>query len=256
MTEQDVARQAGGPLSGGSTANTAEFDALYRGETASFGHPGVSMSAIPWQLDGPQPLVRGLVDDGEITDPVLDAGCGLGDNALLLAERGYRVTGFDASPTAIERCRRKAAERGLDVEFLVEDATELTGLPSGVATVVDSALYHCLDRPQRRAYLEALQRICVPGARLHLLCFGPEASAVLPIPDGLDEASLRADLESGWRIEEFTSARYTAGLTRSDWQENIVPLVGEFPRDLQRPEAVDDQDRVLLPIWQIRATRR
>lgn len=44
----------------------------------------------------------------------LDLACGLGGNALALAERGLQVTAWDLSPVAIERLRAFAAERGLD----------------------------------------------------------------------------------------------------------------------------------------------
>ena len=48
-----------------------------------------------------------------VTGPVLDAGCGTGDNALFFAARGHRVTGIDFVEEAIRRARGKAAERGL-----------------------------------------------------------------------------------------------------------------------------------------------
>ena len=82
---------------------------------------------------------------GAITGQVLDAGCGLGDNAIYLAQRGHQVTGFDSSPTGIEQARARAAAAGVQVRFEVADATELTGLDRLFDTVVDSALYHCLD---------------------------------------------------------------------------------------------------------------
>lgn len=39
--------------------------------------------------------------------PILDAGCAQGTIALLLAERGYTVTGVDISPAAISYARKK-----------------------------------------------------------------------------------------------------------------------------------------------------
>jgi tellurite methyltransferase len=44
----------------------------------------------------------------------LDLACGLGGNALALAERGLQVTAWDLSPVAIERLLAFAAERGQD----------------------------------------------------------------------------------------------------------------------------------------------
>ena len=63
----------------------------------------------------------------------LDVACGAGRNALFLAARGFRVTAVDISAVALERGRRAAAERGLDVEWLCADLDEdiEQALPAG-----------------------------------------------------------------------------------------------------------------------------
>ena len=43
---------------------------------------------------------------------VLDLGCGQGRHAIPLAERGYKVTGLDLSPTMLRRARHFADEQG------------------------------------------------------------------------------------------------------------------------------------------------
>ena len=47
----------------------------------------------PWDLGKPQRVFVEAAD--QITGPVLDAGCGTGDNALFFTERGQQVTGID-----------------------------------------------------------------------------------------------------------------------------------------------------------------
>ena len=54
---------------------------------------------------------------------VVDVGCGCGWLALELAAGGGRVVGVDVSRPMLGRARERAGERGLDVDFRLEDAT-------------------------------------------------------------------------------------------------------------------------------------
>ncbi len=90
------------------------FEALYAGQA-------------PWDIGRPNNVLVDVAD--RITGSVLDAGCGTGENALFFAGRGCTVTGIDFIEEAINRARRKAAERGLTATFLVMDALALKDLP-------------------------------------------------------------------------------------------------------------------------------
>lgn len=233
-----------------------DFDQLYKEGQARFGADGPKLEVIPWRLDGPQPIVTELVDAGQINGPVLECGCGLGDNALFLAERGYQVTAVDASPTVIEQDLAKATVRNLTVDFRVADATVLEGIAGGFNTVLDSAMLHCLTDEQRRDYFAAVHRVTEPGARLHILCFPEMVSGSFPMPGHTDEASLRRDLGQHWVVDRMEIRRYTTGMTREQWQGMMPVAEGVFPADFVSADAVDEQGRVLLPIWQIAATRK
>src|SRR3990172_7459462 len=54
----------------------------------------------------------------------LDVACGVGRNALLLAESGYRVEAVDISRSAIDMARTEADRRGLEVAWRVVDLDE------------------------------------------------------------------------------------------------------------------------------------
>jgi SAM-dependent methyltransferase len=56
---------------------------------------------------------------------LLDMGCGTGGHALLLAERGYKVTGVDLSERMLETARAKAIQRQLELPFLTADIRKL-----------------------------------------------------------------------------------------------------------------------------------
>lgn len=216
-----------------------DFDEVYRGRPLQEGFP-----QIPWDIGGPQPLLVGLEAAGEIRGDVLDAGCGLGENTLFLASRGYRVTGIDGSPTAIERASAKAGERGLTAEFEVRDVTRLDGFDERFDTVVDSALYHCLEDDEQQAYVAGLHRACRPGATVHVFARSEELAEV-PGPRTISEANLRRTFGDGWEITRLQRAQYTTAIPRAAFAG--TPLADRLP--------VDEQGHYLMQVWQLAAVR-
>lgn len=125
----------------------------------------------PWDIGGPQPAIEALADGGQIIGPVLDVGCGTGENALFLAGRGFDVVGVDAVPAAIAAARRKTTARGLPAQFLVHDALALDGLERRFGTVIDSGLFHTFDDEERRRFAASLADVLLPDGRYAMLCF-------------------------------------------------------------------------------------
>ncbi len=56
---------------------------------------------------------------------VLDAGCGTGTLALLLAKKGYDMVGVDRSPEMLAEAYAKSARKGADVRWLCQELREL-----------------------------------------------------------------------------------------------------------------------------------
>lgn len=65
----------------------------------------------------------------------LDVACGAGRNALRLAAAGYQVDAVDISEHAIEMARTEAADRGLEVNWIVSDLDTMV-LPSAAYDVI------------------------------------------------------------------------------------------------------------------------
>jgi len=77
----------------------------------------------------PQHAFEALVEDREIKPGrVLDIGCGRGENAIMLAMNGCDVTGIDLAEIAISDAKAKAAERHVNVNFVVGDVLRLDQL--------------------------------------------------------------------------------------------------------------------------------
>ena len=180
-----------------------DFDALYRGESPSEGVP--AMATPPWDTKAPKENVIAWQEGGWVHGDVLDIGCGLGDNAIYLAQQGFNVTGLDLSPTALITAERRAKDAGVTVKFAVTDSTKLEGYTDAFDTVVDSGMFHCLDDDAKGSYAGAAHRATRPGATLLLSCFSdanpPGEEWPRPV---VSEQTLRDVLGgAGWDIESL-----------------------------------------------------
>jgi cyclopropane fatty-acyl-phospholipid synthase-like methyltransferase len=133
-----------------------EFEGLYAGPA-------------PWDVNKPKATF--VAAAAQVLGPILDAGCGTGDNALFFAARGRHVVGIDVVEEAIRRAKAKAAERSLAMEFLVKDALTLGDWGERFTSVIDSGLFHVFSDLDRRRYERGPARVIEPGGRLFLFCF-------------------------------------------------------------------------------------
>ena len=152
----------------------------------------------PWDAGGPQPAVARL----ELAGPLLDAGCGAGDNAIEFARRGIEVVGVDVAPTAIRQARAKAA--GLPATFIVADALQLHRLGRTFPSVLDCGLFHTFDDEERLAYVDGLAT--VTERVLHLLCVS-DAAPGTEGPRRISQAELRAAFAAGWNVASIDAGR-------------------------------------------------
>lgn len=86
---------------------------------------GGDLASIPWATLAPSPALLEWLATQPAPDGAraLVVASGLGDDAEELARRGYRVTAFDISPTAIELCRTRFPKSTVD--YVVADLFDL-----------------------------------------------------------------------------------------------------------------------------------
>jgi len=240
-----------------------DFEALYREASPEQDAP----ATIPWDIGGPQPVVRQLVAYGALRGEVLDPGTGPGHHAIHYASKGYSTTGIDVSPTAIERAERNAERAGVRVNFEVADATRLDGLENRFDTVVDSAFYHVFldDEQTQTRYMQALHRATRPGARLFMFEFGRHNVNGLQL-EGLPAENFERVLPAaGWRIDDLGISTFQATFSPEMFAHLTQEIGGDDSGWAERMKPIQEQveiiapllknNRVHLPAWAVTATR-
>lgn len=98
---------------------------------------------------------------------MLDAGCGEGSNAILLAKLGAQVTGIDVSPKSVQLAERRAELNGVaDRTRFICSPLEAAALPDNAFDVIwgDGILHHVI--PVLGPVLERLIAAAKDGAQV------------------------------------------------------------------------------------------
>jgi len=96
---------------------------------------------------------------------IVDCPCGAGPAfRSLRPDADIRYIAADLSPSMLRRARKRARSRGLDVEVMQADATEIPVPPDSADLFLSFWGLHCFDDPA--AALAEAARILKPGARL------------------------------------------------------------------------------------------
>jgi len=98
---------------------------------------------------------------------VLDAGCGQGEVAAWLADRGFDAVGIDIAPAAIGRARRLFSQQRGQLAFEVLDLCDRP--PTGqFDVIIDRGCFHQIPDPTLPRYVKHLKMAATPDARMLL----------------------------------------------------------------------------------------
>jgi SAM-dependent methyltransferase len=162
-------------------------------------------------------------------DHLLDAACGRGASALMLAQvYKCRVVGIDSSLTALEQARKESRRYRLDqlVTFREEDAMRLA-FPDGAFT---AAICECATTffTHKEAAIGEIVRVLQPGGRLALsdVTFAPER-----LPQALDVPLARSlCIPLGMGPQEYVKCIEQGGLvleSEVDHSYTLAQLIGK-----------------------------
>ena len=139
----------------------------------------------------------------------LDVACGEGRNAIWLAEQGWDVTAIDFSDVAIEKGRRIAVKRDVNVDWIAEDVSSWK-LPKYEFDLV-AVLYLHTTIGEREQWLENVINSVKPSGTFIYIAHdsdniengvgGPQDPALLPTVAEITGALKDFDIEQAEVIE-------------------------------------------------------
>jgi SAM-dependent methyltransferase len=176
----------------------------------------------PWDGHPIAQNLQDLVEGTSDTPPLpaasaLDVGCGTGDTSIYLAQHGWKVTGVDFVPKALDKARVKADAADLSINFVQADVTHLSqaGVGADFPLLVDNGCLHNISDGDRDAYVRQVSAVAAPDARLLIVAFLPGGRFGVR---GVEPAEMERRFAAAWTLlsaghereldQEKTPARY------------------------------------------------
>lgn len=178
---------------------------------------GGDIAKVYWADLEPNPLLLDWLDahPAPAGRRAVVVGCGLGDDAESLRERGYAVTAFDISPSAVEMCRRRYP--GSPVAYVVADLFDHPAAwRRGFDLVYECNTIQILTGGNRVRALNAIAELVAPGGVAVVSCRSRESddhSQTFPI--ALDRHEIDGFVRAGLTETHF--------LAYDDHQDPPVP---------------------------------
>ncbi len=133
---------------------------------------------IPWAKLTVNPNLSEWLEQNQIQGAgkkALVVGCGLGDDAEALSQKGFTVIGFDIAPSAIAWCRQRFPNSL--VNYVVADALKLE--PSWQQSfdfILESYTLQALPSPTRQQVIKTIVQYLASEGTLLVMCRGREPS--------------------------------------------------------------------------------
>lgn len=163
---------------------------------------------------------------------LLDAACGIGTQALGLAQRGYLVTASDISRGAIARARDEAERRRLAISFAVADLRTLSCVFERRFRAViacDNAIPHLLSDDDIRTAFAECRRVLEPGGVLLISVRDYDAIArTSPQHHPYGTRVVGDRTYAAEQVWDWDGDQYDLTLRLSEQRASDAPMVREF----------------------------
>jgi cyclopropane fatty-acyl-phospholipid synthase-like methyltransferase len=110
-------------MTSAETAKSDYWERYYSGEASS-------------RVPPPSQFAAFVAQEAEEGSTFIDVGCGSGRDGLFFAQRGFALTGIDASHAAVDHCRDIAARMGLAHASFVCASVDSTAFGAALASAV------------------------------------------------------------------------------------------------------------------------
>lgn len=164
--------------------------------------------APPWDIEAPQPRIIKLAKNNEIPkNRILDVGCGLGDNSIFLAKKGFSVTCMDIVHRAIDKGKMRANKQKVKIDFLVGDVLKLDQYfdQNYFNAIIDSGLFHILSDNQRPIFAKQIKSVLAVGGKYFMLCFSDKEKGKIG-PRSISKKEIKETFSTMLRIDYIKDA--------------------------------------------------
>lgn len=143
-----------------------------------------------------------------ISDNIIDVGCGDGHNVLYLAKKGYQnIDAFDLSENAIAKLKRLAAKDNLNINAWADNLCEFS-FHKQYRLIMSFGTLHFVPREDWHKFILKAKKVTEVGGINIMQIFTnkvPASSDIAPYAVGLSEDGEIQELYSDWDILSFKS---------------------------------------------------
>lgn len=171
------------------------------------------LKELPWEEDRPSAELVALIESGFVEKGnALDICCGSANNAIYLAQKGFKSFAIDISPTAISYAREKASRGKVGCELATGNARQLPYHDESFTLIFDRGCFHSFAPRERKDFIKGVHRVLKPGGKYQLICWSLHGcrSAAGP-PYAFSPQDIRRHFSSLFRIHSINEVTRDTG---------------------------------------------